>query len=247
MALSSPLFVRVALTPVDDPSFLLHQPNNLEVAVPFYLDGPGRHSIQHPGELGRESQGTIMHIYADAEGPTTTALFSGAKGYSSGSDVYYGGGLSVTIESIDDMAGVQQTFASKDDTVFARYTQPFTFTTQGEHRLRYYGFDNVGNSEPVSELSLTIDPSPPVINVRFSNAGSGSSDKPVYPSGTVLEMEAVDTMSGLERLAYAVNSEPERPFSGGVTFDNPGEFTVVIRASDRVGNSENQILRFTVQ
>lgn len=246
VALSAPLYIRLSLSPVDDDgSYLLHDPKDTEAAVPFYLDGPGRHSINHPGALGKA--GTTMHVYADGKGPTTTASLSGADVYKSNGHTYYGKGLKVSIESTDDMTGVQQTYVARDDTVFTLYQAPFMLSFERQYQIRYYGVDNVGNSESISEITFTVDATPPIINVRFSNAGSGSEDRSVYPVGTKVEMEAVDTLSGLGRLAYAVNSDPEQVFTQSVSFDTAGDYTVVVRASDRVGNSENQLLRFSIQ
>ena len=71
---------------------------------------------------------------------------------------------------------------------------------------------------------------------------------PFYLDGPGRQLnEAVDTMSGLDRLVYAVNSDPEQPFTQAVQFDRAGDYTIVIRASDHVDNSENQILRFSIQ
>jgi hypothetical protein len=249
VALSAPLFLRLALSPEDDDaSYLFHGPTDAQVAMPFYLDGPGRHTITHPA--GRKAPGFTTYLYADAGAPVSTVVFNDTPMYMDGSMVYYGKGLQATVQSKDDMTGVMHTYISLNDSIYTTYKTDLSFPEEKSYRLRYYGVDNVGNSEPVAELSFAVDATPPRIDVRFSGTGiqaAGASDQPVYPVNTTLTMEARDGLSGVDRLVYAINSDPEQSFTGPVQFDRPGEYTVVIRAIDRVGNAENQILRFKVQ
>ena len=249
VALSAPLFVRLALSPVDsDPAYLMHGPKKSQTPVPMYMDGPGIHTLRHPP--GRGKPGYTYYLYADASAPTTTARFSGASVYMDDTGVYYGSEVMAAISAIDDMTGVQRIYTALNDSLYTLYKTPFTFTEEQRYRLRYYAVDNVGNSEAVAELNFAVDYTPPAITVRFSGPNTGRSDagdKPVYPLQSMLEMEAADNLSGVDRLMYAINSDPEQPFMQPVQFDQAGDYTVVIRAIDNVGNAENQVLRFRVE
>lgn len=245
IALSAPLYLRVALSPDDnDPNYLLHGPVDSQVALPFYLDGPGKHNISHPG--GRGGPGFTAYVYADASPPVSTLMLAGAKMHASGNGLYFSNGLQAEIEATDDMTGVQNIFYTLGDSLYSPYKAPIAFTAEKAYRIRYYAVDNVGNPEAVGELSFTVDASSPSIEARFSSSAVTPGETPVYAAGVVLEMEADDALSGVARLAYAVNEAPEKLYETPVRFETPGDYTVVIRAADRVGNSENQILRFKV-
>ena len=245
VALSAPIFLRLALSPNDgDPSYLFHAPGS-QVALPFHLDGPGVHSIRHPAS--HNDPGFKVNVYADAAAPTTKTRFSDAPYYQDGERAFFGKGLSVTLDAQDDMTSVQQTYLSLDDALFTVYKEQLSFAQEKPYRLRYYSVDNVGNSERVAELTFSVDVNSPTVTARFSGASIGSVAQELsYPSGTTLEMTATDAGSGVDRLVLAVNSEPEQAYSAPVRFDRPGDYTVVVRATDKVGNSENQILRFKI-
>lgn len=244
VALSAPLYLRVALSPDDnDPNYLLQGPGDSQVAIPFYLDGPGRHHITHPD--GRRGDGFSTNVYADGQAPVSTVQLTGGARYTGRTAVYFTKGVQMTMQASDDITGLQTIYITFGDSLYTPYKKSFSFNEEKANRIRYYSVDNVGNSEAVAELSFTIDATSPTIEVRFSGAAS-SGETPVYATGTTLEMEAHDTLSGLARLVYAINDAPEKPFDTPVRFDTPGDYTVVIRAADNVGNSENQILRFKI-
>lgn len=245
VALSAPLFLRLALSPDDnDPTYLLHGNGDTHAAVPFYLDKAGKHRISHVG--GQGVPGFTAHVYADDMAPVSTLQFTGATMYAAGGPVYFGKGLKATIRATDDFTGLQTVYYTLQDSVYIPFKDPISFDEQNTYRLRYYAVDNVGNSEAVAELTFTIDISSPTIDVKFSGPAYSPGETPVYAVGVSLEMEARDALSGLARLAYALNDEPEKLFERPLRFETRGDYTIVIRAADHVGNPENQILRFKV-
>lgn len=245
VALSAPLFFRLALSPDDDdPSYLFHGPDS-QVPLPVHLDGPGAHSIRHPAS--HNDPGFKVYVYADAAPPTTLVHFSDVPLYQGQDRLFFGKGLTATLGAQDDMTGVQQTYLSLDEGVFTVYKDLMSFVQEKTYRLRYYSVDNVGNSERVSELTFSLDGSSPIVTAKFSGANANpGAQEPIYPVGTTLEMTAFDAGSGVDRLVLAVNSAPEQSYSAPVRFERAGDYTVVIRATDKVGNAENQILRFKI-
>lgn len=100
--------------------------------------------------------------YIDTEPPETTCTLDGVLD----EDIYISN-VTVTLSATDTISGVDTTTYKVDDGLWTTYTDPFVVSVDGNHTLRFYSIDNVGNTENEKTRQFTIQ-HPPDINVTIT-------------------------------------------------------------------------------
>jgi photosystem II stability/assembly factor-like uncharacterized protein len=97
-------------------------------------------------------------------------------------DIYISN-VTVMLSATDDISGVASTVYKLDDGLWTTYTEPFQVTSDGNHLLRFYSIDNVGNAEQEKTRGFTIQHPPEIrvtlsggIGLRMTIQNLGSSD-----------------------------------------------------------------------
>jgi len=114
------------------------------------------------------------------------------------------------------------------------YTGPFALTSTGQYQLRYYSFDNVGNTEGVVDGTLVqIDLTNPVVSMT-------SPQNMVYTSSSVdLNYTVVEPDSGIDTCWYVLDgNQTEIPGCNNITLSGlpDGAHNVTVYANDTVSN-----------
>lgn len=134
---------------------------------------------------------------------------------------------------------------------FAAYTSPLALPSQdGTYQVDYYGVDALGNTTGVTSLTFTRDATPPTVAVSAPTNG-------VYPhSGTLtLDYGANDGAgSGVATVTATLDGSTTvdgQPVASGTTIDlltalSLGSHTLVVTATDKVGNAGTTTVTFTV-
>ena len=125
-----------------------------------------------------------------------------------GENGWYVSIINVTLIAIDDDSGVNITKYQIDGGSWQTYIQPFNYTLEGQHILRYFSVDNAGNTEPTKNTIFTMDRTQPqlefVYNFSFSLLGWG-----VHFSAN-----ATDSTSGMNKVEYYIGQEKQATIVG---------------------------------
>lgn len=100
--------------------------------------------------------------YSDTTPPETTCILSGDIN----NDVYVSN-VTVTLSATDDISGVDSTTYKLDNGLWTTYEEPFVVSEDGNHTLRFYSIDNVGNTEEEKNSQFTIQ-HPPDVNITIA-------------------------------------------------------------------------------
>jgi photosystem II stability/assembly factor-like uncharacterized protein len=95
--------------------------------------------------------------YTDTYPPETICTLAGVI-----DDDIYISNVTVTLSATDNISGVDTTTYKLDDDLWATYTEPLVVSTDGNHSLRFYSIDNVGNTEDEQTRQFTIEHTPDV-------------------------------------------------------------------------------------
>lgn len=189
-------------------------------------------------------------IAIDGAPPMTTLKASGARRAEIGGTTYFGPGLTITLTSKDDPAGVSsglwKTLESLNGSAFARYTGPLNvFSHDGSYTLRYYALDNVGNAEKVHTLAFTVDTTPPTTRLELR----GPHQANILSPKTQIALVTFDNLSGVAQVMCQLDKgrmhSCRQPFAVGRMGDGP--HTLRYYSVDEVGNREDEhTWRFTL-
>ncbi|MEO2076737.1 MAG: hypothetical protein ABGX20_15305 [Bacillus sp. (in: firmicutes)] len=137
---------------------------------------------------------------------------------------WYNTDMNVELTATDDLSGVKATYYSVDGSDYVEGTS-FTLDKEGVHKVSFYSVDNVGNVEEARMVDVKIDKEAPVTTANNN--------------GDMVELTAVDNLSGVHATYYSVNGSD---FVEGTNFvvDKEGVNTVAFYSVDNAGNIENK-------
>jgi hypothetical protein len=150
------------------------------------------------------------------------------------------------ITAIDALSGVAQTLISLDGAPFVPLPAGGpVVAAEGEHRLRYFSVDHVGNAEKVQEYRFRVDSTPPQTRLDFSGPRADA----VVGAGVSLSLSAQDADAGVDRIRYRLDQGTELAYEKPLLLDElpEGSHHIAFFAEDRVGNRETpQTVAFQV-
>ncbi|MGC8865848.1 MAG: OmpL47-type beta-barrel domain-containing protein [Bacteroidales bacterium] len=236
-----PLYVQIASKPGDPSPVTLSQTDHADkdnVLIPMYMDGNGKHTLRHKDALHNTEN--VFVIYADGTPPSSSSLFTGAPVYTAGGKIYYGKNLTVTLSTRDDLSGVKAFLYSLNGEKYHQYLRPLIVDKEGNHILKYYAFDQVGNVENLNERAFTVDLTPPVTEHK---TGGVTLQGKILSASSDIWLESSDNISGVDITRFGFNDEGEKLYLGGkinFTYLPEGENTLWFYSVDKVRNVEEK-------
>lgn len=189
----------------------------------------GRYTIfmqlRDPNNMTATAQ---KQVTVDSVPPVTRALLSGTLG----SGGWYISSVSVTLSATDDLTFVSATRYDLDDAGWTAYAQPFDISANGNHTVRYYSVDALGNVEPVQSASVSIDTTPPRATITLSGTKGNAG---WYTSDVMAALGGLDATSGLEGISYSIDGGAVRLFTNPFTLTD-GRHSIDYSATDIAGN-----------
>ena len=168
----------------------------------------------------------------DTTPPVTTCTLDGIKE----GDLYVGP-VTVTLNSTDDMSGVDYTMYDVDSGGWYQYENPFVVLDYGEHIVCFYSVDNAGNVELEKNCTFTIktpDMDPPVTICTLDGELVGG----VYVSDVTVTLTATDDISGVNYTMYKINDDIWQEYSSPFVVSEDGTYIIYFYSVDNAGNVE---------
>ncbi|MCV9385452.1 OmpL47-type beta-barrel domain-containing protein [Reichenbachiella ulvae] len=238
-----PVYIRIASSP-DDPGVLLTNDEQPEYTDPIYLDTEGVNYIRTRNAVNNRSMKpanppveVMLPVYADGQPPVSKALFQETARYVRNGIEYLGRGLKVELQGLDAQSGLDEIYYAIDDNPFQPYTQLIDYALiEGSSTLRYYAVDHVGNAEAANERNLLLDYGSPVTQV----SGHGPQMKNSYTFGSTLQLSAVDSLSGVDKIYYQIDEQERQVYNQALAIDalSDGFHMITYYSVDHVLNQE---------
>lgn len=200
------------------------------------IEGHGIHAFKHENIITKSFDEFM--IYADGIPPVSTSGFTAATQFQAAGNYFYGAGLTVSVQSTDEMSGVEAIYHSINGNAFTIYSQP-DFLKEGNYQYSYYAVDRTGNVEEVKTKIFTVDLSTPK---TFHNVVSISSQDVVSTNSTIY-LSTTDSLSGIAKTFYKFDKEDFRVYNGGnINFKYlpDGEHTLTYYSADNAKNKETE-------
>ena len=213
---------------------------------PFYFDTEGINYIRSKWAVDKETgnvvipkQEVLFPVQVDGIAPKSKSTFLDAPKYSREGKIYYGQGLNINIEMSDNLSGTQNLFYSLDVAAYQDYKDNLILNTEGEHSLKYYSLDNVGNAEKSNEKKFIVDITSP--ETYHTIVGITLGDENIVSTATRIFLNSTDNIAGVKAVYYKIDdgkdvyyNQKNIPISGLTE----GKHTLTYYAIDNVENKE---------
>jgi len=187
----------------------------------------------------------------DITGPSIAYGFSGPK-VEIRDTVWIGPTTKIAVNSYDMGAGLNRVVCRIKGEEEKVYTKPFSFDKQGKQGLVCTAYDNVDNVNLIN-LTFGVDNQGPSIYHHFSVEPISwifrDNEKiPVFAKGVKLYLAATDNISGVSSITYSISGAKELVYTSTVDWLKPKtEYTIIIKASDTLGNLTESTITFKIE
>ncbi|WP_436970693.1 OmpL47-type beta-barrel domain-containing protein [Micromonospora avicenniae] len=223
-------------------------------SAPVSVNALGQHTVGYRAtdKAGNTSavQSVSFTVVApppqDTTAPTTSAVLHGQKN----AEGAFVSSATVVVTATDTGSGVDKIEYSLDGQPYAVYSAPVTVNQPGAHTVGYRATDKAGNTSAVKTVSFTVvappsdDTTAPIVTASVTGQVD---DEGAYLGSASVTLFAFDNGSGVDRIEYALDGGEYLRYTRPVTIDQPGDYTLSFRATDKVGNTSGTgSLTFTV-
>lgn len=180
------------------------------------VDTEGEHSIAVYGvdKVGNDEEPIIKTFIVDHSAPSTNHRIEG---------ISHGNILAaqtkLILSSEDNYAGIENIYYTIDNGDEKKYTgKPINLQNinDGEHTMKYYAVDNVGNKEEVKSYDFYLDKFAPILAADILGDRFIVEDQIYFSGRTKLKLTAVDNKAGVKHVMFAIDSDNfekyEQPF-----------------------------------
>lgn len=183
----------------------------------------------------------VDRIYVDLTGPTIDYSLKG-RSFERNDTVFISPETLVTLKGHDEESELKYlAYAIDGDAWEKTYEGPFNLEglVSGEHRIEFFGYDNVGNRN-VGEFTFVLDSDAPQVAYELSVAAYegevGKEGESVYPKDAKVFLTGQDNLTGISTLEYSLNGQAYRMYRGAFGGLQGGKNRLSIRVVDKVGN-----------
>lgn len=149
------------------------------------------------------------------------------------------GRTKILITVQDNISGIKATYYTVDNKPLKKYQGSIYsgYYSEGEHTIKYYSVDHVGNKEAEKSYTFYIDKTPPILVDEIMGNSFVVNGKEYSSGRTKLKLTAVDNKAGIKEIKYSINSGPYQLYSKPFYLTSvSGSLAVVSYAEDNVGN-----------
>jgi len=163
----------------------------------------------------------------DKENPNTEIHFNGSLGNNN----WFVSNVYMELKSYDELSGVKKIFYELNNNPWKKYSKPVNFNEDGVNIIKYYAVDKAGNKEKLKIEKLSIDKTPPSIELNKKIIG-------LYRYKFIAIVK--DTTSKIEKVEFYLddiyqNTVYEKPYEW--IWQGYGNYTVTSIVYDYAGNS----------
>ncbi len=245
---SLPIYIKLSTTPEGEGVNLKNKVSE-NYDNPFFLDTEGANYIRTRWAVDNTTkkyvvpqQELLWEVFADSRAPRTKITYSNTKKHVSSGVTQYAGNLSITLSAADQLSGTEDIYICiGNSTSFQKYTEPINFTTEGEHFLKYFSVDNVGNLEKTKTVKFFIDLTSPETALRFESEQINSEN--IFSSSTKMYLDAKDGVAGIRYTYYSIDKGKKTLYTGKnlpIYYLKDGNHTINYYSVDYLGNTEQE-------
>ena len=222
---------------------------------PFLVDAVGAHTLQFratdtAGNTSEAQTAEFTVVEGDVEEDTTAPTVEPMVMGQQDENGAYIGTAAFMLHASDEGSGVASVEYQVDGGAWLPYTTTVPFTDLGEHTVSFRATDVAGNVSEVGSVTFTVvedgeqDTTAPTVTAEVTGE---QDDNGAFVGSATATLTATDDASGVESVEYDLDGAGWAPYTEPLVVDEPGEHTLVYRATDAAGNvSEESVTEFVV-
>ncbi len=157
----------------------------------------------------------------------------------------------IELRATDKEAGLNRIEYVLNQNQPTRYFEPFTLKDYGYYSFKCTAYDNVENLNFLN-FEVAVDNVAPEIYWHFSVTPIGqmvfdNQTVPVYPSNVRLYLSESDNLSARNSIQYSLNGTKIQNYSTPIASFSQGMNELTITATDELGNSRVETVRFFIK
>lgn len=197
------------LSGVKETYYKINNENWIKFSGNFTIN-EGVHEINYYSKdnAGNEENIKSREIKIDTTPPYTLCFLS-----ANATNGWYNEELNVSLESYDNLSGVDKTYYRIDGDDYKIYNKSFVIS-EGKHVLEYFAIDIAGNACPLQRKEINIDMSSPTISLAAPYHGIYLFGRKIYTSaqtivigGITIEAYGFDNLSGVKEMKLYIDGE----------------------------------------
>lgn len=228
----------------ETPFYLPNKKGNIK--IDFYAVDHVNNKNDHGLGDGKYSKGKMFQSFIDLQGPSLSYSFNGAT-YKIQDTIYINANTKIKLTGKDSESGMKRITYSLDNKTEKTYSGNLNVSGNGKHRLDFFGYDNVNNSNQ-KNFSFKVDESSPDLKVVFSMAPLSIEDGiPVYARHLKIYISAEDNLVGTDNIYYSLNGSAYKLYTGFIRSLYPGKtYQLKIKAVDMLKNKSESEYEFKI-
>lgn len=161
--------------------------------------------------------------------PTSSTLFVNSK-------------AAFEISSTDDATKVDFIEYKINDSDYQKYNGPIYIPQEGVTSIAYRAVDRAGNREAAKVLILTVDNTPPVVEIKPIENIFVADETKIANAASTYTITALDKVSGVSKIFYAIDDSEKKEYDGQpIKLTKNGPVTIKATAIDTAGNESNEV------
>ncbi len=158
-----------------------------------------------------------------------------ARTYSDGQKVFVNSQVKFKLTAKDNFLTDRIEYKVNDGEVKV-YDAPFSIDQEGQHMIKYYGVDKIGNKEMEKAFTVTVDNTAPEVVVTNQTPVQKINEKLYVSQAMAFEVKAKDNLAGVYKIEYAVNDGTFQTYQNPFHVHALGQINLKVRAIDNVNN-----------
>jgi hypothetical protein len=230
--------VTVSLAATDDASGVASTQYRLDAGAwqpysgPLLLSTDGVHHLEaySTDVVGNAEPVRTWSISIDSVAPQSSAQ----RGGTISPTRWYTASVIVTLSATDSTSGVQSSTYRIDGGSWRSATAPFSVQGDGVHQVEFRATDLAGNVEPIRNIELQIDATPPTTIADVAGTeGTGG----WFTSDVIVALGATDSVSGIGLIQYRLDGGSVTNYVNPLSLSDGIHF-IDYRSVDVAGNQE---------
>ncbi len=213
----------------------------------FFFTVEGLNTIKTPWAVDKETHKTVypkktvnFPIWVDGSAPKVKYNIITNNKYYKKNIHYVQKNTQLILTAKDKYSGVKEIYISINQAEFIPYSEPITYTKEGEKIIKYYAIDNVGNQSKIKTLKFVIDENPPTTKINIKNARL--KEQHILDAKSKIYINSEDKYSGAKKIYYQINDDPLKIYTKPIGMKNRpnGKYSLKFYSIDNIGNKEPQ-------